>query len=117
MAFDLASFKNSRVYGRKATTSASTADLVINAIAGPPTLILAADLDRTYGTLENLHATDSMKYMYRASGAAIPTIAQILANGFELLAGVGVDTESPEELYGLSTTVNPIPVDIDQGRG
>lgn len=116
MAFDLASFKNSREYARKATTQAVTNDIVVANNAGPPTLIVPADVNRTYATIRNLHATDSMTYGY-ATGGVPPTLAFLLADGFELKAGEAIDLESPEAVYAVSQTANPIPIDTDLGVG
>ena len=125
MAFDLASFKNSRDYPRKATTSSST---VISTVVGNgapnATKILDVDGNRTYSTLRNMNGTkdfpagvDAMKYMYRHAGDAVPTVVQILANGFILDPKEAFDLESPEELYGVSTTVNAVPYNLDRGVG
>ena len=112
----LASFKNSRVYGRKATTSAMTDSL--NVAADPAVTILAvADPNRTYLQVRNLHATDSMFYGY-ATGGVVPTAAQLISDGQELKAGeVSNDIEDPEAVYAVSATVNPIPVRMDKGVG
>lgn len=112
----LASFKNSRVYGRKATTSAET--LAANAAVAPAVTVLAvADPNRTYLQVRNLHATDSLRYGY-ATGGVAPTAAFLLANGQELRAGeVDNDLEDPEAVYAVSETANPIPVALDKGVG
>lgn len=118
VAFDLASFKNSREYARKATTTATTSDITIAAnTALLPTLLMAVDTNRTYATLYNRHATDSFKYFYRHATDPAPTVAQILAEGFEIIANGAIDLESPEEVWAVSTTVNPIPADMDIGDG
>jgi len=116
-AYDLASFKNSRVYGRKATTTAETDGMNVATNAGPPTLIVAANVDRTYLTVENNHGTDTMRYGYATAGVP-PTLAFLLSDGMVLVAGaVAADLETPEAVYAISTTINTIPITIDKGQG
>lgn len=119
MGYNLASFKNSRNYPRPATTTATTSDAIIVGSAGPLGIVplLAANPNITYVTLYNRSPTDAFKYYYQHAGDPIPTIAQILANGFEIIAGAAIDLESPEAVWAVSETVNPIPVDIDEGNG
>jgi hypothetical protein len=125
VAFDLASFKNSREYARKATTTALTSQLVVAGnLAAGPTLIAFPDNNRTYLTLRNLNSSksfplgaDGLKYFYQKSGDPNPTIAQILANGFELDPGDAIDMESPEATWAVSMTANPVPITIDVGDG
>ena len=117
MSYNLASFKNSRIYGRKATTSALTTTAVVANSAGPISLVDAANVDRTYLTLENNHATDALRYGY-ATGGTAPTLAYLLASGMLLVAGaVAADLETPEAIYAVSETLNTIPVTIDKGQG
>jgi|WetSurMetagenome_2_1015567.scaffolds.fasta_scaffold31469_2 hypothetical protein len=118
MGVNLASFKNSRNYPRPATTSAATTEQTVVGSAGPLGLpLLAADPNRTYAEIYNRHATDSFKFAYQDNGAPVPTIAQILATGFEVIAGAAYEIDAPTTVWAVSTTVNPIPVDVDKGVG
>ena len=125
MGISLASFKNSRIYGRQATTAATTSEnTVVANTALAPTLISAYDANRTYITLRNLNgspdfpaATDAMRYIYQAVDDPVPTIAQILANGFVLDPKLAIDLESPEAVWGCSETANPVPYNLDEGIG
>jgi hypothetical protein len=118
MGYNLASFKNSRNYPRPATTSAVTSDATVNANTAPaPSLIIPLNPNLTYATLYNRHATDSFKYYYQAAGATPPSVATVLAEGFEIVAGAAIDLESPQAVWAVSTTANPIPIDIDEGSG
>jgi len=118
MGFNLASFKNSRSYPRPATTTAVTEDVTVVGSAGPLLVpLLVADLNRVYATIYNRHATDAFKFAYQHPGDPAPTIAFILAEGFEVIAGAAYEIADPEACWAVSTTVNPIPVDLDIGSG
>jgi hypothetical protein len=125
VAFDLASFKNSREYARKATTTAVTDEMLVNGNGALlPSLIAPADPNRTYITLRNLNSstsypagTSGIKYFYQHALDPAPTIAQILSEGFELDAGEAIDLESPESVWAVSLTVTAVPVVLDTGTG
>jgi hypothetical protein len=114
----LASFKNSRIYGRKATTTALTSAVSVGANTDPTaTLLFSADPNRTYAQARNLHSSDAMFYGYAVLGVP-PTVAFLLSEGQELKAGeVTNDLEDPEAIYAISATGNVIPCRCDKGTG
>lgn len=108
--YSQASFKNSRVSTRKATTQSITGEINI-LTSSPNTLISAANLNRTYLTLRNENATagNDIRYAYSDS----PTI---LTTGFLLKAGEAVDLESPQDVYARAVVANVL-VSTDEGTG
>lgn len=118
MAFNYASFKNSRVEPTPATTASVQSEVTAPAdTSGDPVPVLfPANLQRTYLTLENLHATDTFRFLNYSGSGPIPTKAQILARGFVVPAGTAYEVDSPEAVYALSTTANPIPISADEGQ-
>lgn len=118
MGVNLASFKNSRNYPRPASTRGLTQILtVVNNAALNPSNILLNDPNRNYAEVYNRHATDTMKYFYQNPGDPNPTVAQILANGFDLIHGAAFEIDVPVAVWAVSTTINPIPIDLDIGSG
>lgn len=104
-----ASFKNSRVSPRAATTQADTGKVSVNSSAGPNTLVLAADPARTYCTMRNTSTTDDLRYAYFDD-------SNILTEGMLLKAGEAVDMESPTDIYARSVGAS-LDVVLDIGRG
>lgn len=104
-----ASFKNSRISPRAATTQADTAKTAVNSSAGPNTLVLAADPARTYCTMRNTSSTDNIRYAYADD-------PNILTEGMLLKAGEAVDMESPTDIYARSEGLS-LDVILDIGRG
>jgi len=117
MAYNLASFKNSRNYPRPATTSAVTSDLTVGGNGGAPTLIVPLNPNLTYVTVYNLDPANTLNYYYQAAGAPPPTTAQILAEGFPLIAGAAVGLESPQAVWAVSQVPATIKIALDEGSG
>jgi len=104
-----ASFKNSRVQPRAATTSANV--FQINIPTGVNTEIIGINENRTYITLrnENTTAGNDVRYDYIDN-------ADILTEGFLLKAGEAVDLESKSAIFARATT-NAINLSVDEGEG
>lgn len=119
MGVNLASFPNSRINPTPATSLAvqSVVTVPANTASDPLTHIVAANPNRTYLTIYNTHATDSMRFMNYTGSGAIPTKAQILANGFLLIAGAAYEIDTPEAVFAISTTASTIPLDLEEGSG
>jgi hypothetical protein len=103
-----ASFKNSRINPRSATTEADTVRV---SVAGglTNTLLLAADSSRTYVTVRNTSSTDNLRYAYSDD-------PNILTEGMLLKAGEAADLESPTDIYARSEA-GAVIVIMDIGRG
>lgn len=101
-----ASFKNSRISPRAATTSATTTTDVVD---GTPKKVLDADSTRTYATMRNTSLTVNVRYDYTND-------PDILTDGMILKAGEAVDLESPTELWVVSEGA-PVTLAFDIGRG
>lgn len=107
--YDLASFKNSRVSSRKATTDADTNELQI--LAASNTLVAAANSNRTYITLRltDVTAGRDVRYDYFDNPA-------MLTEGFLLKAGEAIDLESPQTIYARAVVID-VPCVTDEGQG
>jgi hypothetical protein len=106
----LASFKNSRVSTRQATTSAGVTPVPI--ATGPGnTLVSPANTNRTYITLrsENTLAGDDLRYDYFDNPL-------MLTDGFLIKAGEAVDLENQSALYARAVT-NVVNLSVDEGQG
>ena len=115
MGVNLASFPNSRIQPTPATSLADQAEL-----SGPPApgvLIIPANANRTYLTIYNRSGTDSFKFLNYSGVGPAPTAANILADGFEIIAGAAYEVDTPEATYIVSTTAAPVPIDTDEGSG
>jgi hypothetical protein len=126
----LASFPNSRVKPRGATTSNDTFQAWCPSNVDPagtvmPTIdnhaggvvtangnvrILAADVTRTYGYLRNLHPTDTMWLAY-------DDVANIFTKGTKIKADEAYEIDGLSPVYVRSETGNRITVDVDLGQG
>lgn len=109
-----ASFKNSRLYPRSATQTSVQSKKAVNGNAGPVTLIAAADPNRTSLSVENESLTDDIRIM---TADTPPLLAALLADGFLIPANASYDVTSPQNVYGISVTVNPLSVSTDNGEG
>ena len=106
--FYYASFPNSRIKPRPATSNAVTYQTVIAEYTLPLTKIISADLNRTYMLIENLSLTTGLWYVYAAASLINPSV----------VATIGV----PKDLIYFGTqlyqkqdqgvTTNWIPVSI-----
>jgi hypothetical protein len=108
--FSQASFKNSRVSTRQATTSADVYQVPVLTTA-PNTLIASANSNRTYITLrsENFTPGEDLRYDYFDNPS-------ILTEGFLLKSGEAIDLENAGEIYGRATSV-AVTLSVDQGQG
>lgn len=106
----LASFKNSRVSTRQATSSA---DVKIVSIAlGPAnTLIAPANVNRTYVTVRNENSTSGqdLRYDYFDN-------PNILTEGFLIKAGEAVDLENQSAIYAQAVAAI-VTASVDEGQG
>lgn len=107
--YNQASFKNSRVSTRKATTSADVKQVTVN--TGSRTLISAANSNRTYVTLRNENATagNDLRYDYFDN-------SNILTEGFLLKAGEAVDLENQSDIYAQAVAASVV-CSVDEGQG
>lgn len=128
----LASYPNSRVKPRQATSIATTVPRIVNALgettgtimpdggvvtANGNMELLVPNPDRTYTVLFNNSDVD-MVYAYTDIVDMEQNINQI--GGFLLKAGCSIDLENKEYLYAKSTqggTINRVSVSMDIGRG
>lgn len=119
MGVNLASFPNSRINPTPATSDARQKTYVApaNTVLDPLVPVIATNANRTYLEVYNRSATDSFKFMNQKSGDPVPTKAQILADGFEVIAGAAYEIETPQNVYAVSTTANPVIFDTDEGSG
>jgi hypothetical protein len=125
----LASFPNSRVKPRAATSEAATFRKTINGVgeaslllpdggvvtANGNTLLFDADEDRTYIELRNTSTDTDLVYSYND----LPDLEQKIGQdgGFLLPAGASISLEAKTAIYAKSTTGARLEVHIDQGRG
>jgi hypothetical protein len=105
-----ASFKNSRVQPRAATTSADVFQSVV-ATSAPNTLIIGPNANRTYVTLRNENSTtgDDIRYDYIDN-------ANILTQGFLLKASEAIDLETKGSIWARAVA-NSVALSIDEGQG
>ena len=104
----LASYPNSRVKPRPATSEGQVSIISLNASTGANVSILPADANRVTATLSNISGTDIV-YDYSDN-------ANILTEGFVLKDGCSIDLESKQEIFARSTG-GAVDIQIDIGRG
>lgn len=107
--YSQASFKNSRVSTRQATTSANVYEGTVSNVAN--TLIAPANSNRTYVTIrsESTVAGDDLRYDYFDN-------PNILTQGFLLKASEAIDLENQSDIYARAVA-NPVPISVDEGSG
>lgn len=107
--YSQASFKNSRVSTRQATTSADVKEITISNAGN--TLISAANSNRTYITIrsEATTAGDDIRYDYFNN-------PNILTEGFLLKASEAIDLENQSDIYARAVA-NPVTASVDEGSG
>lgn len=107
--YSQASFKNSRVSTRQATSSADVKEVVISNAAN--TLVAPANTNRTYITIrsEATTAGDDLRYDYFDN-------PNILTEGFLLKASEAIDLENQSTIYARAV-VNPVTASVDEGSG
>jgi len=106
----LASFPNSRIKPRPATTSSDTFSITVpTAVA---TLIAAANPNRTVLTIRNTSPTDA----YYGYDAGI-TVAPGPTSGFLLKGLDSVDIQDPGDVYVIQSSGVAIQIDVDAGQG
>lgn len=111
-SFKLASFPNSRIKPRGATTSAFTIMVPLPG-GNVPYMILPVDLNRTYVTIRNPSTTTDVAYQYAAVPGTPPA-----TYGFQIKAGeVANDLESPQEIWFVNPGVATITLQLDIGDG
>lgn len=104
----LASYPNSRVKPRPATSEGVVSVVSLNSSVGTNVMILPIDANRVIATLSNPSNTD-IRYDYFNNN-------NILTEGFLLKAGCSIDIESKGEVYARSTGAS-VEVQLDIGRG
>lgn len=106
----LASFKNSRVSTRQATTTADVYQKIVTTGPGN-TLVSPANSNKTYVTLrsENSTAGDDIRYDYFDN-------PNILTEGFLLKASEAIDLENQSDIYARAVT-NNVTLSVDEGQG
>lgn len=104
----LASFTNSRLKPRNATSVAQTFKVTIDNVV--ETTIRPANANRTYLTLRNDDAVNTILYGYPAN------FGNLLTQGFVLKFGDAVDIESLQEVKAIAL-VAPVIASIDEGSG
>ena len=108
MAFFLyASFPNSRIKPRPATSQASTNS--VSVASGATTLIKAANPNRTYIELRNIDPATTVFYGYVTPLTAL--------TGFELLPNDSVNVLSPGDVYVFNPGAGAVLIDYDEGEG
>jgi len=107
--YSQASFKNSRVSTRQATTSANVYKVTISNTVN--TLIAAGNSLRTYITVRSEAATagDDIRYDYFDN-------PNILTEGFLLKASEAIDLEDQAPIYARAVA-NPVVASVDEGSG
>jgi len=107
--YSQASFKNSRVSTRQATTSANVENITISNVAN--SLVAAANSLRTYITVrsEATTAGDDIRYDYFDN-------PNILTQGFLLKAGEAIDLEDQSAIYARAVA-NSVTASVDEGSG
>ena len=104
---DLASFPNSRIKNRPATSLATTGKLEV--LPGANRLLLDADANRTYVELRNLGPCD---IVYGYSDDPL-----LIDNGELLRADESVKLESPQTIYALNLGGVATYINFDKGVG
>jgi hypothetical protein len=106
----LASFPNSRIKPRPATTSSDTQ--IEPVPTGVATIVAPANLNRTTLTIRNLGNTDAY-YGYDAS-----IDGSVGTNGGMLIKGLdSVDIDDPGDIYVFQNQVAVLNIAIDEGQG
>lgn len=109
MATLLASFPNSRIKPRPATSQSDT--LIVSVPAGVPTLVAPANQNRTLITLRNTSSADTAYYGYDAN-----IDDQVGPDGgMPLLPNDSVDLQDPGDIYVFCASA--VDIAIDQGEG
>lgn len=108
----LASFPNSRIKPRPATTQSDTEILTVTAGPGV-TQVLLPNPNRTTALIRNLDSTVSLYYGYDNS-----VDDQVGADGGMLLSPLqSVNIENPGALYIFNPSGSAVNVAIDEGEG
>jgi hypothetical protein len=109
MGFQLASFPNSRIKPRPATSQATTIQVTIPSGGLTATLVAAADPNRTYANLRNFSGAD----MYYGYANTINASTGMLLKGLESED----DIAAPKNIYVWQNSGAPITVGLDIGQG
>jgi hypothetical protein len=111
----LASFSNSRVFPRPATSNATTGSGSVN--EGEVVKAIVENENMTYATLRNISETQSIYYVYRLSTDPAPAAPDIVADGMVLEAGDSFDIEAKRDVYVTTVGPDPVPYRLDIGEG
>ncbi len=112
IAFNLASFPNTRIRPRPATRRAETFGGL--APVGIPVLAKAANRARTYLTIRNTNLSSDMAYGY---GDQANDSNYLTNEGMILRPGDSMDIESLEDVYVMSIGATPVEFREDEGEG
>lgn len=116
MAFFLyASFPNSRIKPRAATSTANTYQVNLDIIGSPLTLVAGEDLNRTYALLQNFSQLNSLYYLYAKTGVIDPSV--VATNGLTgaLFYNSGTNTLYQKQDDGTTTNwVVVLPQDVGE---
>lgn len=118
MAQFLASFPNSRVENRPATTSEVTSQVELPLSPAVVTVLAFANLNRTGLTLRNTSLTDQFLYTFPNPDGTAPTVAQIQADGKLVNPNEQTSIDTNQAVYAINIgTQAAIVVDVDEGSG
>ena len=109
MATLLASFPNSRIKPRPATSTSDTP--IVTCPAGMVTLLLPPNANRTVATIRPLTGEGYYGYDILIDGSPGAN------GGFYLKALDSADLQDPGAIYFFNDTASPIDVAIDEGEG
>lgn len=98
----LASFPNSRIESRPATTSETTAQVSLPTTPADPTVLAAANLNRTGLTVRNTHTSQSMRFGYPNADGSAPTVAQLTSSGKLLRPAEESYIDTNQNVYGIN---------------
>jgi hypothetical protein len=104
----LASYPNSRVKPRPATSEGQILTPILEVSTGNNVEILPEDANRTTATLSN-HSDQNIRYDYFDN-------PNMLTEGFQLKPNCSIDLESKQAIYAISEGAS-VAIQIDVGRG
>lgn len=111
MAVNLASFPNSRIKPRPATSARDS--FIFEVPDGGATLVVPQNVNRTDVLIKNLDSINSVYYGYDAS-----IDDNVGANGStELKAGESISIDVATDIYVFNNSGGAINVSVDEGEG
>jgi hypothetical protein len=111
----LASFSNSRVFPRPATSDATTGSGSVE--SGAVVKAIEQNENMTYATFRNISETQPIYYVYRFTEEEVPTAEEIIEEGMVLEAGDSYDIEAKKDLYITTVGGDSAPYRLDIGEG